>query len=479
MNLDLHPVPEAKFSCPNCGESLKSVDWLIPGMRNLAELHCPGCGRDFYGDMPAGHGIIYPALVDADSGRIYGRNSGQWFADLLKEGFENRIDEEVGFKTITRESVSEPIIVNCLDMNYVHSIYKLLHTQYHLDNSDRDVITIVPPFIEWMVPDKVSEIWVVDQSLSEGQSWNDWLAREFHEKIAVYDDAKLSVMFPHTHHEDFDIERFTGVEPFPVSEWESRLRDGPTVTFVWRDVPSYGSVSRLWCSMPDSDNLSRRIRGYANLIAEKLGTQSLGFREQRRNILAAADELRSKFPQADIGVAGMGSRGGFPDWITDLRFESPDQEAERSLCNRYADSHVVIGTHGSHMSLPSAHAGSVVNIMPPWKRGNMGGDLLLRKDGQRETMLRYRHLPAQVSPTEVAREASHMLVDWPLRRIRMSREFCSHEMDSEQLYQIRELESEYIDLIDEISDEPRSKIGSNFARKVYDTISETADWFQR
>lgn len=479
MHIDLHPVPEAKFSCPVCGKHLTPVDWLIPGMRNLAELHCSECGRDFYGDMPAGHGIIYPALIDADSGKIYKKKSGHWFADLLKEGFENRIDEKIEFKTKCREPVSQPIIINCLDINYTHSVYKLLHSQHHLDKSQRDVVTIVPPFIEWMVPDGVSEIWIVDQPLSEGQSWNNWLAREIDDKIAKYDNAKLSVMFPHTHHQDFNIKRFTGVKPFPISEWESRLRDGPTVTFIWRDVPSYGSVSRLWCSIPDSDDTYRRIRGYANLLAEKLGTHELGFREQQKNIVTAARELKSTFPGADIAVAGVGEPGGFPNWIADHRYPQPDAEQERTLCQRYADSHLVIGTHGSHMSLPSAHAGSVLEIMPPWKRGNMGGDLLPREDGQRETMLRYRHLPATVSATEVAREASHMLIDWPLRKIRMSREYCTHEMNTERLYEIRDLEESYTELVGSVANEPRSEIASDVTRTIYERVKSVAQRLQR
>lgn len=470
--IELHPTPEARHDCPTCGVRLDAVDWYIPGMRNLARLECPDCGSSYFGDMPAGHGILYPALLDAETGEVYGQSTGEWFADFLESGYENRRDVAVQFDVETRNPVSNPVFLNALDMNYVHSVHKLLHAQYHLDNhSDRDVIVMVPAFLTWMVPDDVDEVWIVGQSLSEGESWNDWLAQEVKSRLEEYEECNLSVMFPHTHHRDFDIERFTGVEPFPVSEWEPRLQDGPTVTFVWRDVPSYGSVSRLWCSVPDSSDTYRRVRGYANLLAEKLGYHEFGFREQRKNIITAAKELRTTFPGIDIAVAGVGEPGGFPDWISDLRYPQPDSAEEQNLCQRYAKSHLVIGTHGSHMSLPSAHAGGVLNIMPPWKRGNMGGDLLLQEDGQRETLLRYRHVPANVSATEVAREASHMLVDWPLRKIRMSREYCNHEMSEEQLYEIRELEESYSRLIANVADDPRATIGSDLTRKIYDKVS--------
>lgn len=474
--IDLHPTPEARHDCPICEVRLDPVDWYIPGMRNLAELECPDCGSTYYGDMPAGHGILYPSLLNAETGEVHGRSTGSWFTEFLSAGYENRSDEPISFDVETRQSVSRPVFLNALDMNYVHSVHKLLHAQYHLEeHPDRDLIVMVPSFLTWMVPEAVGEVWVVGQSLNEGESWNDWLAREVKARLSEYPDCKLSVMFPHTHHLDFDIQRFTGVTPFPVSEWESRLRDGPTVTFIWRDVPSYGSVSRLWCSLPDSSDVYRRVRGYANLLAEKFGTHELGFREQRQNILTAARELRSTFPEIDIAVAGVGDPGGFPEWIADYRYPQPDAEEERALCRRYAESHLVIGTHGSHMSLPSAHAGSVLNIMPPWKRGNMGGDLLLRDDGQRETMLRYRHVPANVSAKEVAREASHMLVDWPLRKIRMSRPYCTHEMDTERLYEIRELEEMYSQLIDDIANDPRASIGSDMTRGVYQRVAGLFD----
>jgi hypothetical protein len=210
-----------------------------------------------------------------------------------------------------------------------------------------------------------------------------------------------------------------------------------------------------------------------------LGSHELGFREQRKNIITAARELKSTFPAAEIAVAGVGEPAGFPDWISDHCYPQPDAEEERTLCRRYADSHLIIGTHGSHMSLPSAHAGAVLDIMPPWKRGNMGGDLLLREDGQRETMLRYRHLPATVSATEVAREASHMLVDWPLRNIRMSRKYCTHQMDKERLYEIRDLEESYAELIDSVANEPRSEISSDAVRRVYEGVESAVRRLRR
>lgn len=477
--IDLHPVPEARHDCPHCNVSLRANDWYIPGMRNLAVLECPKCSREYYGDMPAGHGLLYPALLEADTGAVHSGPTGSWFAELLREGYADRVEESIPFRVEGHRELSTPVLVNALDVNYAHSILKLLHAQYYItEYPNHDVVAMIPPFLEWFVPDGVDQVWVIDQSLSEGSSWNEWLARRVHEELKSYDEVALSVMFPHTNHADFDIKRFSGVKPFPLDEWEARLKHGPTVTFVWRDVPSYGSVSRLWCSLPDSSGLRRRARGYINLVGEKLGTHELGFREQRRNILTAAIELRETFDHVDIGIAGVGDPGGFPEWITDLRIPRPNDEEERILCRRYAESHVVVGTHGSHMALPSAHAGAVVNIMPGWKRGNMGGDLLLRERDQRETMLLYRHVPASAPAKEVAREVTHLLVDWPPRRIRMQRRYCSHDADLETLYEIRDLEREHHRIVSSVAEDPRVQIGSDAARMVYEAVSSVIGRFR-
>lgn len=440
-------------------------------MRNLAVLSCSECERSYYGDMPTGHGIYYPVLLEPETGQIHHGPTGDWFAEFLKQGYAERSEKRIPIRVDQRSSVSLPVLVNALDGVYIHSVSKLLNSQYLLDeHPERDVIVLVPEVVEWLVPDDIDEVWVVDRSLSEGHFWNDWLAGWIRSKLEDYDDVQLCVTFPHVHQDDFDIERFTGVSPFPVEEWEDRLSE-PTVTIIWRNIPEGGSVSRLWCSLPDSADYSRRVRGYVNLIGEKLGVTELGLREQRQNVITTAETLRGIFDNIDIAVAGIGTPGGLPKWIADLRVEDPSDYEQIELCRRYAKSHVIVGPHGSQMSLPSAHAGGVVNVLPGWKRGNIGGDMKLRRCGQQETIYTYRHVPASVPASDVAREVAHLLVDWPQRKIRTGREYCNHEMDVDRLYDIRDMEAKRYQTVSENADEPRTQLGSNLARTMYESLT--------
>ena len=74
------------------------------------------------------------------------------------------------------------------------------------------------------------------------------------------------------------------------------------------------------------------------------------------------NEARRGIASLDFAVAGLGTPEGLPNKILDLRFS--EVTVERALCDRYAQSHVVVGVHGSHMLLPSAHAGAVIELMP-------------------------------------------------------------------------------------------------------------------
>jgi len=414
--LDLHPIPEIDRDCPHCGTALTPRDWHIPGMRMLADLTCPDCDREYYGDLASGHGIFYPALLERDTGTVHADVDG-WFADLLQETYRNRVDESVSFETTSEGQVSNPVLLNCLDVNYLHHVNKLLNAG-RCEDGDRDLIVLVPESLRWMVPDGVAGVWTVDLPPTGSGTWNERLAGQIHEEVSRFDRCALSVAHPHPHPNVYDIAAFTGVDPFSISAWTDRLAE-PTVTFVWRGATGGSSPRRLWASVPESPRWRQKLRGTINLAAHRLGSQRIAIREQRRNIVAAASELRSLIPSVDCAVAGVGTEGSFPDWFTDVRYEHPDRTAEVSLCERYAESHVVVGVHGSHMGLPSAHAGAVVEVMPESKRGNFIGDMVCRPADQRESLLRYRTVSASAPVMTIAREVASVLVHLPSRWLRM------------------------------------------------------------
>ena len=415
----LHPIPEAKYVCPHCQERLKVKGWYIPGMRNLADLKCSQCGREFYGDLPAGHGLYYPMLLERPTGIVHDEYGVTWFAKWLRDSYANRTDSPIGFEVEDFRPLKQPVFLNCLDTLYGHCLLKLLNAQYYLDHRpDLDLIVLVPRFLRWMVPDGVSAIWIVDLPLKRGIEWNDWLAAEIKRRIESLDACWLSVAFSHPHPEDFDIERFTKVRPFPIEEWDARL-GRPTITFVWRQ-------DRIWWNL----DRYRSWRGLTRRMKRRLlrlSSAQIQLDAQRQRVITLAQTLRQASPGIDFAVAGLGHPGGLSDWIADLRTMEINEHTERAWCKRYAQSHVAVGIHGSNMLLPSAHAGAVVELVPPERWGNLIQEILVAAQDVREVMCRYRFLPLDTPATVVAKVTTSLLRYLPSALVKFKRPWCGHE----------------------------------------------------
>lgn len=400
--------------CPECRAALLPSGWLIPGMRNLAELRCLRCGGEFYGDIPSGQALYTPILLNKKSGAVYDDYDAGWFSGWLADSYKDRKSEPLRFEARKFSKVKDKVILlNCLDVLYGHSLLKLLNAQHYIDHQpDAGLIVLIQPFLEWMVPDGVAEAWIVDLPLRRGTEWNDLLAVEISERLKDVPEVFLSVAFSHPAAGDFDIERFTRVEPFPLENF-GRNRDKPIITFIWRD-------DRLW----EEEELSP-AGSHFKKIKRHLGISKARTKEQTHKIIKFAGALREEFPSLDFAVAGIGLAEGLPDWISDLRLPELNAEAERAWCRRYAESHIVAGVHGSNMLLPSAHAGGVIELIGEDRQGNFLQDILFRRSDAREMLFRYRFTPHSAAPEDLARLASVMLRYEDFRRL-MSPEFCMH-----------------------------------------------------
>ncbi len=412
----LKPVLETiSTACPYCGTTLDERGFLIPGMRNLADYYCLRCGGGYYGDLPSGQGLFTPILLDRKTGAVFDNDNAAWFSGWLADSYKQRNDKPLGFEERKFSDIKEKVILlNCLDTLYGHSLLKLLNAQYYLDFlPDFSLIVIVPPFLEWLLPEGVAEAWIVDLPLRRGTEWNDWLAGEIARRLEAFSEVFLSVAFSHPHPADFDIERFTRVAPFALEKFGESPKN-PVITLIWRE-------DRLW----ESEN-TIKAADFAKLkrLFGSIENRIVG---QTRKIIDFAECLRKEFPELDFAVAGLGKTGEFPSWITDLRLTELNPEAERRWCARYAASHTVVGVHGSNMLLPSAHAGSVIELLGAERQGNFLQDILFRGDGDaRETLFRYRFVPPSTAPEVLARMVSDLLRYEDFRRL-MSPEFCRHQ----------------------------------------------------
>jgi hypothetical protein len=397
----LHPRTEADHECPHCRVRLSVEGWHIPGMRNLADLRCASCLREFYGDLSSGQALYTPMLLEKATGAVHDPHGVGWFAEWLRESYAGRSDMPVPFDVREHLPVTRPVVLlNCLDTLYGHSLLKLLNAQYYLDRRrDVDLIVIVPSFLAWMVPDGVAQVWTVGLPLRRGTEWNDRLAREISRRVEAFESVSLGHALSHPRPDEYDIERFTRVETFPLEEWGARLKT-PTVTFIWRD-------DRPWRAATDAPATRlERLRRSLAPAARATGGQHL-------LVSTLAKALRRDWPTLDFAVAGLSEAGRdepLPAWVKDLRRPSIDEAAERRWCERYAASHVVVGMHGSNMLLPSAHAGAVVELIGPERWGNFTQDILFRDSGDcRELLFRYRFLPDSTPPLALARMVSLLL----------------------------------------------------------------------
>ncbi len=400
--------------CPNCRLTLAASDFLITGMRNLADFRCQQCGDEFYGDLPAGQALYTPILLNKKSGAVYDDYNAAWFSDWLIDSYKQRTSEPLRFEVRKLSKVKNKVVLlNCLDTLYGHSLLKLLNAQHYIKHqTDVSLIVVIQPFLEWMLPDGVAETWVVDLPLRRGTEWNDWLASEIRERLESFREVYLSVAFSHPHGEDFDIERFTRVSPFPLENLGEH-QNRPVITFIWRE-------DRLWeTANRSTSGRFGKIKRHFNISQE----ERTG--EQTSKVVKFAECLRGEFPLLDFAVAGLGKTGGLPDWISDLRLTKMGAEAERRWCERYAESHIVVGVHGSNMLLPSAHAGGVIELISEDRQGNYLQDILFRRSDAREMFFRYRFVPHSTAPEDLANLASTMLRYEDFRRL-MSPEFCRH-----------------------------------------------------
>lgn len=399
--------------CPKCGATLTANGWLITGMRNLADLRCPDCKAEFYGDLPSGQALYTPILLEKETGEIHDEYDVGWFSGWLSDAYAKRTDKPIPFEARKISKLKNKVILlNCLDKPYGDLLHKLLNAQFYIDNQpDASLIVLLPRFLEWLLPDGVAEAWIIDLPLKRGTEWNDWLAQEIGERLAPFAEIYLSVAFPHPHSDDFDIERFTRIAPFPLENL-GKHQNKPVVTFIWRE-------DRLWKT--ESRAKSARLEN----AKQRFGFSQNPLDEQTRKVIKFAELLREKFPSVDFAVAGLGKTNEFPDWIADLRLLKLNDEEERAWCERYAASHVVVGVYGSNMLLPAAHAGSLIDLVGEEWWGNYLQDVLFRYTDAREMFYRNRFVPHSTTPEHLVVLVSTILRDEDFRRS-MGLDFSVH-----------------------------------------------------
>lgn len=370
-------------SCPQCGSESQAHDWLLPGFLALAVYTCPNCDTQFYSELPVGQTVNQHHKFVPLSGEVVGPSTA--FATW----FRGRVDDEIKLEVEAYKPAKMIVFLNCIDFLYGHALLKLLNAQAHLDrHSGFGLVVLVPRFLKWLVPDGVSEVWTTDLSLTDARGWHDGAARAIREELERFDEVWLSKSFSHPRPEDVDIERFTRVRPFAKTVWGTPPEDA-VVTFIWRE-------DRLW--LPPSWR-SRSRRAVPRIVR---GAPTHLRHAQIAQVIELGQELREAFPRLTYNVVGVGDPFDAPAWLSQSVTRNVNEDVERAWCETYASSHVVVGVHGSNMLLPSAHAGSVVELVPEDRWGNVVQDLVISRLHVREALRTYLHVPTSTSTEECA-----------------------------------------------------------------------------
>jgi hypothetical protein len=405
----IHPEIRFETHCPPAGRVLGAVEWCVTGQWTMARLKDDGTGKHYWTDLPYGVGLIAPCFIDEARGEVTRQAGGRWYSDVTRHAWQNRGSEPVDIKVEVRRKARRACLVNCLNPHWGDAVSLLLRVA-QLRDCGFDIVVLTTQNTAWLIPDYVAEVWLVQGGHGVASQWNDDLARQVREFVSGMESCVVPSVFQPAQVGPDELAEFTRIRPFPAAGWLERLQQRPVVTFVsredrcWADDAGRRGLldTRLGCLT--GLRTARKIRDDWRARAARLG--------QARRIGALYQELLRWLPQLDFAVIGNGAARLAPG-ITDLRSDAIDATIERAWCERAAASHVVVGVHGSHMVLPSGHAGAVIELLPRARLVNYLQDLLLVCDDHREALYRCRLLPLGTDAGTVAATTLNILYNYP------------------------------------------------------------------
>jgi hypothetical protein len=398
--IKLKPTLHPDFNCPFCGsESISLLAIRIPGMSSLADCRCEVCSQEFYIVLPVGHTSDQTMAIDKETGKIFkGRKNPEWLNNIIQSTVNTLKKESVTIRKEVFIKTNRVIILNALDYIYGHALLKLLNANYHLDHHQEfGLIVIIPSTLEWMIPKGCAEAWVVNLKLGDLAYSYEAIQEFISQESNRFDEIYLSKAYSHPDQTTIDIKRFTGIAPFDLYHFSATT---PHITFIVRE-------DRWWYDSKLSYWFYRFCRWAGKL---SWGGRILAF-DQNRLIKNTIEKIKAALPDAKISIAGFGKTGDFDKSINDKRSTHANAELEKEWCRLYAQSHVVVGVHGSNMLLPTAFAAGCVEILPEGRYGNIVQDLFVRYADRRQLFM-YRIDDQYTTPEKLARKITSIILEF-------------------------------------------------------------------
>lgn len=385
--LSLKPLISPITTCPNCGKENSGFDtYEFLGQHILSTGKCLKCQVFYYHNWPIGHGEQF-SIAFTDNGKAkYADQAGQWLAQPLIRGVKEGRKHKVIIRRNINHSITHGVLINCLDPCFGHIIWKLFNvaTRERFDEHQGWVV-LIPAQCAWMVPTEVAEVWTVEVALHQLHDRLDGLD-EFVRGTAL-ESLTVAPLKTHLNHEHIPMERFFRTTPFALNSF---MKKPFMVTFICRE-------DRFWLRTKCEEFLWFVCRKY-----EIAGLQRWFLFRQNRSIQQIVRRVKKVIPQAQFALTGLSNHPTTMKGVTDLRRSQMDQEWELKWCDQYAQSHLVIGVHGSNMLIPTALAAGFIELMPRFKIPFMTEDILLRHAPRFQLFLG-RHLDLFSSPKLIAK----------------------------------------------------------------------------
>ncbi len=351
---------------------------------------------DFYRTFPIKHARHFSLAFAKNQRQTFvPPGVGPWLYQPLFDSYYSDQKTSVPIRKIVCRKYAKAVILNCLDYLYGHVLLQLLNAQMHLETTpDIGLIVIVPKNLTWLVPAGVAEIWEVDAPLSAFKNRIENLDAFVKGELPRFDEVYLSEAFIQPDWNTVDISLFTKTPRF---ELEGFYRKPFQITFLWRE-------DRCWLNTKPEDFLWKAA--FKLKLLDRTGFYFLW--RQKRLFTKTASLIHRKLPDARFVVTGIGRKQKFPGFFQDCRQTQPSTETERSWCRLYAESHLVIGVHGSGLLLPSALAAGFIELLPRHRLANFGEGTATNYADRRQAFLG-RFLDIFAKPELVAAHAVQML----------------------------------------------------------------------
>jgi len=408
----IKPTPEVEVTCPKCSRAATVHKITIYTIFTLADCRCQNCDFGFYQTLAHGHTVINTITIDKSDNKLIGDDES-WLPAALLKVLNGERQKKISINKIIYERHARVVILNALDFLYGHVLLKLYNALYHLDHhKDVGLVLIIPKSFEWLVPKGCAEVWIVDVKLSELCYGHASIRQFISLELERFETVYLSKAYSHPDFTTINISRLTGVNPFDL---ETFSRQRQTITFVLRE-------DRWW--------LKGRLSYWFYRVCRKMNVLRIGSQilSSRQNNLVKKTIrcIQAKWPDANFHITGLGSVGTFRGYAHDRRKTTVNESIEGDWCRIYAQSHLVIGVHGSNMLLPTAHAAGCIEILPEDRYGNIVQDISVRYADRRQLYF-YRFANQYASPRAVANMAIATIENFDVFEKNMCRNLYSRQ----------------------------------------------------